>query len=132
MRHEYLIELDTDALDAYARRVGADVGKASTKAEKVRVIERKLSHVAHVPVLGMEVDIPIKRMRDMRITTLVQRAAAPGMTNDQYDQLLGLLVGKDQHDAIVTRCTDEDGTIDQEAYGLAIDQILGSDELKNS
>ena len=131
MRHEYLIELDTDALDSYARAVGADVSSAHTKAEKVSAIEERRAHVAHVSVLGLTCDVPIKRVSDARVTSLLDRMSHPGMTNEQCDQLLLLLLGREQHDAVVERCTDEDGVVDQDAFAVALAQLVGSEDLKN-
>lgn len=131
MKHEYLVELDAPALESYARLVDADVSKARTKAAKVEAIERKLAHVAHINVLGMTVDVPSKRLNDARVTSLVARMGQPGMTNEQCDQLMLLLLGREQHDAVVGRCTEDDGSIDQNAFALALQQVLTSDDLKN-
>lgn len=132
MKHEYLLELDGRTLDTYAKMYDIDVSEAPTKAKKVELIEKRLAHVAHIDVLGLTVSIPIRRLNDTRVTSLVSRLGMPGMTNEQCDELLVLLVGKEQHDRIIERCTDEDGIIDQNAFALAITEIVTSDQLKNS
>lgn len=128
MRHEYLVELDSDALDMLARASHVDVSGAKTKAAKVRLIEESAARSAHVPVLGLDVEVPRAATRDMEVQRLMQRR---DLSDEEADRLVRLLVGDGQHDAIVGRCTDEDGRVDVDAYSVALASVLSDEQVKN-
>lgn len=127
MRSEYLMGMPAEDIDRYAARIGIDVAGERDKAAKVRAIQERRGRVATVQVLGTSVDVPVKRLHDKRVTD----AFAAATDDDGLAKAVGLLLGADQWDAIVERCTEEDGTVDNDALGLAVASILQDDELKN-
>lgn len=128
MRREVLMEMSKSELDEYAKVIGVDVTGKKTVTQKVASIESARERVADIDVLGMSVAIPIKRMHDKRVSDLVAKKL---MSDDDATELMSLLLGDDQMDSLVARATDDDGTVDVDAMGLAIARILGAEELKN-
>lgn len=128
MKHEYLVELDSDALDMLAQALHVDVSGAKTKAAKVRLVEGASGRSAHVSVLGLDVEVPRVATRDLRVQRIIQK---PGATDAEADELVRLLVGDAQHDAIVERCTDEDGRVDVDAYAVAVSTLISDETVKN-
>lgn len=129
MKPEYLRQMSREELDQYASIAGYDLGKARSVDAKVSAIEEAREHVATVKVLGgLEVEIPISRMHDKRLSDLL---AKQDKTDGDVERLFVGLVGEDQAKAVEERCTDEDGTVDVDAYVLAIAQIFNAKAPKN-
>lgn len=123
-----MMELDSDSLDMLARATHVDVSGAKTKAVKVRLIEKAGQASAHVSVLGMDIEVTRSATRSVEVQRIM-REDYP--TDDETDRLLELLVGKGQRDAIVERCRNEDGTVDVDAYAVAIVSVLQDETVKN-
>lgn len=128
MKHEVLMGMSKNELDEYAKIIGLDVSGKKTVAQKVEAIEKRRERTVEVDVLGLTLTIPIKRMRDKRVTDLVDKRP---MSDEDATELLSLIVGDAQMTLLVENVTDEDGTVDVDAMGLAMARILGSDDLKN-
>lgn len=128
MKREVLMEMSKDELDEYGKVLGIDVGGKKTVAQKVDAIEKRRKRVAEVDALGLTLSVPVKRMRDKRVADLASKRP---MTDEDASELLELLLGGEQMVALADRATDEDGTVDIDAMGLAMARILASDELKN-
>ena len=128
MRHDVLMSMSKTELDSYAAVLGFDVSGKKTIPQKVAQIEKRRERTAEVEVLGLTVSIPIKRMHDKRVTDLMSKRP---MTDQCATDLLVLLLGDDQMSQLINRATDDDGTVDVDAMGLAIARILGSEDLKN-
>ena len=129
MKHEVLMQLSKDELDSYASLLGIDVTGKKTIAQKVSAIEKRRERSEDLDVLGMTIVIPMKRLDDKRVSDLANKQT---LTDEEAMELLRLIIGEDQTGALMDRVTDEDGTVDNPALGLAISRILRSDELKNS
>lgn len=130
MKPEYLKQMSREELDQYAAIANYDLGKARSVDAKVSAIQEAREHVATVKVLGgLEVSIPIRRMHDKRLSDLLGRRGK--LSDEDIEKLFVGLVGDDQAKAIEERCTDDDGTVDVDAYSLAIAQVLGSQSAKN-
>lgn len=123
-----MMSMSERQLDAYALVLGIDVSGLATREEKVALIEERRERVADVDVLGMRVAIPVKRLHDKRLTDKLNGVA---VSDEVLVAILEEIVGPDQMALIEERCTDEDGTVDTDAYALAIAEITNSDELKN-
>ena len=123
-----MMEMSKSELDEYANVIGIDVTGKKTVAQKVASIESARERVADIDVLGMSVAIPIKRMHDKRVSDLVGKKL---MSDDDATELMRLMLGDDQMDSLVARATDDDGTVDIDAMGLAIARITSAEELKN-
>lgn len=128
MNREYLMRMDDDELEAYASILGVDLGTTKTREARVNLIERRRARVATVEAMGMTFDVPVKRLHDKRVSDLTERR---NPTNAEMVELIGAILGEEQVARIEEACTDEDGTVDTDAYGLLISRILTSDELKN-
>lgn len=127
MKAEYLSEMSVQELDDYAVVLGIDVTAAKTKAAKIKLISESRERVAEVSVLGTTFAIHIKRLHDKRITDKVNTCK----TDADYEKVAKMVLGDKQYARLVERVTDEDGTIDTDALGLAISTIFRSDKLKN-
>lgn len=108
--------------------LGFDVSGKKTVAQKVAAIEERREREAEIDALGLTLAIPVKRMHDKRATDLMGKRP---MTDEDATELLALLLGETQMSALAERATDEDGTVDVDAMGLAMTRILASGELKN-
>ena len=97
--------------------LGVDVSGKRTVAQKADAIEKRRERVAEVEALGLTLSIPVKRMRDKRVTDLASKRP---MTDADASELLGLLLGGEQMEALADRATDGDGTVDIDAMGLAM------------
>lgn len=128
MKREYLEEMGADELEGYARMLGIDFSQKRGAKARIDLIEQKRSRVAHIEVLGMGLDIPVKRLHDKNLTDMLNGEA---VGDEEYFAMLEMLLGREQTAALVERCTDDDGTIDNEALGYAWSRIFTSDELKN-
>jgi hypothetical protein len=130
MKPEYLKQMSHEELSQYAAIAGISLAGARSVDAKVSAIEEAREHVATVKVLGgLEVEVPIKKLHDKRLTDMLD---AGKLTDEKMEELFVGLVGDEQAKAVEERCTEEDGTIDVDAYSLAIAQVLNAKALKNS
>ena len=127
MRHEVLMEMSLDDLDRYAKACGIDVTGEKTRERKVEVIEGRRGRTVDVNVLGLIVTVPKRRLHDQRVADLMRGT----LTDEDAATVMTLLLGEEQYDAVIDRCTDEDGTVDVEAIGMAFVSLVGDPELKN-
>jgi hypothetical protein len=67
-------------------------------------------------------------MHDKRVTDLLSRG---DLTEAEADWLMTALLGEEQYQSLVERCTDDDGVVDIAAVGTAFATIIGSGDLKN-
>lgn len=128
MRHEVLMAMSKKELDQYAEILGLNVSGEKSIAKKVSVIEKAREKTASVEALGLTLTIPIKRMRDKRVTDLANKRP---ITDEGGEELLRLVLGDEQFEMLVDHATDEDGSIDTDAMGFALVKIITSEELKN-
>lgn len=128
MRHDVLMSMSLADLDRYGSACGIDVTGEQTRERKVEVIEERRGRVAEVNVLGMTLTIPKRRLHDQRLADILSTK----LTDESASTAMVLLLGEEQYEAIIERCTDEDGVVDVEAIGVAFNTLFyGSDELKN-
>lgn len=126
MNSDYMAKMSAEEMDELARFMGVSVVAAKSAESKARMIEERRSRVARVGVLGIEFEIPMKRVRDKRVSDLLDEK-----TDAATEEAVRLLVGDGKFDELVAACTDDDGTVDVDAMGYAIAKIVCSDELKN-
>ena len=79
-------------------------------------------------MLGLDVEVPVKRARDKRVCDLL---AKPNRTDAETEEAMRLMLGDEQMTELERACTDEDGTVDIDAMALAVAKIITSQELKN-
>ena len=128
MRHEVLMEMSLEQLDQYGQACGIDVTGKRTKAQKVALIEERRQRMAEIDALGMTLAVPVRAMHDKRVTDLLDRG---GLSEAEADALMTMLLGEEQYERVVERCTDDDGVIDVNAVGLVFGTLITSKELKN-
>lgn len=128
MRHEVLMEMSIEQIDQYAKVCGIDVTGKRTKEAKIALIEERRARVADIDVLGMTIAVPVRAMHDKLVVDLLNGG---DLDDEQAARLLVALVGEDQYETLLDRCTDEDGVVDVEAVCLAFATIVRSPELKN-
>ncbi|WP_165247473.1 hypothetical protein [Adlercreutzia sp. ZJ141] len=114
-------------LDEYARGIGIETGHAKGIDAKMKLIESRRSRVATIRALGIDFEVPVKRAHDKRVSDLLSGQ----LRDEDAEQALLLLLGADQMAELTAACTDEDGTVDVGAIGVAFTKILTSPELKN-
>lgn len=124
-----MMEMSLEQLDQYAGACGIDATGKRTKAQKVALIEERRARVADIDALGMTLHVPVRAMHDKRVTDLLDREG--GLSEADADWLMGALLGEEQYQALVDRCTDEDGVVDINAVGLAFATVIRSEDLKN-
>lgn len=129
MRHEVMMDMSLDELDAYGRACGIDVSGLRTKAQKVGRIEERRGRVAEVHMLGTTMTIPIRRLHDKRVSDLLRKEG--GLTDEEAATAMVLLLGEEQYEEVIDRCTDEDDVVDVEALGCAFVALFSDPELKN-
>ena len=123
-----MMEMSLEQLDQYARACGIDTTGKRTKAQKVALIEERRGRVADVDAVGMTLHVPVRAMKDKRVTDLLDRG---DLTEAEADWLMRALLGEEQYDAVIERCTDEDGVVDVSAVGLVFATLVRSEDLKN-
>ena len=128
MNNEYLARMSAKELDEYGATLGIVMKSAKSKSDKLELIGQKRERCATVRALGIDFEIPIKRAHDKRVNDLLSK---DGRTDTEAEEAMRLLLGDEQLNELVCACTDEDGSIDVDAMGLAYVKILSSDELKN-
>lgn len=128
MRHEVLMEMSIEQIDQYAKVCGIDVTGKRTKEAKIALIEERRARVADIDVLGMTIAVPVRVMHDKLVVDLLNGG---DLDDERAARLLVALVGEDQYETLLDRCTDEDGVVDVEAVCLAFATIVRSPELKN-
>lgn len=128
MNSEQMRRMSAAELDAYAKVMGFSVRGAKTAEQKAALIERRRAHAASLTLLGVPVEVPVKRMHDKRVTDLLSK---DGRTDEETERMVRLIVGDESWDALVAAATEEDGTVDNDALGYAVVALLTSRELKN-
>ena len=123
-----MLRMSAGELDSYARAMGFSVRGAKTAEQKAALIEERRGHVAEVTTLGVTLAVPVKRLRDKRVTDLLSKE---GRTDAETEQMMRLVVGDDGWEALVSAATEEDGTVDTDALVHAISTVVTSRELKN-
>ncbi len=123
-----MMEMSLEQLDRYGEVCGIDVTGRRTKAQKVAAIEQRRERTADIDVLGMTLSVPIRALHDKRVTDMLQ---SKDFGDEQATELMLMLLGEEQYEALLDRCTDDDGVVDVEAVGFAYGVITSSEELKN-
>lgn len=128
MNPEYMERMSAKELDEYAKSCGIQVTRLKSKQDKIRVINERRERSVIVRALGIDFEIPIKRVHDKRLADLINK---PNATDDDMAEAMLLLLGQEQLDELVRACTEEDGSVDVDAMAVAYVRIITSKELKN-
>ena len=128
MNSEQMRRMSAAELDAYAKTMGFSVRGAKTAEQKAALIEERRGRSVELTLLGVPVSVPVKRLRDKRVTDLLARA---DRTDEDTERMARLVVGDEAWDSLVAATTEDDGTVDNDALGYAVASILTSRELKN-
>lgn len=128
MNRECMERMSASELDEYAKSCGIEVSHAKDKQDKLRIISERRERVATVRALGIDFEIPVKRVHDKRLTDLLGKQ---DMTDEDMTEAMVMMLGREQFDELVAACTDDDGTVDVNAMGVAYVRIVTSSALKN-
>lgn len=128
MNKEAMARMSSEELDEYGKLLGLTMKVAKSKDEKAAFIERRREKVANVHALGLDLQVPVKRMSDKRVTDITNN---PKSTDDDLVQAMTLILGEEQFGEVMKAVTEEDGTVDVNALGYCFSTIITSDELKN-
>lgn len=127
MNREAMENMSAGELDAYARVLGIDLRGTRGAQHKMEAITRRRERRAEIRVLGMDLEVPIRRAHDKRVNDLLS-----GRRSDaDMVEALRLLLGEEQFEAVEAACTEDDGVFDVEAFAYAAATVLGSPDLKN-
>lgn len=127
MNKETLARMSEAELDEYGKLLGIAMKAAKDAESKAALIERRRAKVAKVRVLGLDLEIPVKRLSDKRVTDLL----GADSTDETQVEAMRLILGNEQFDKVVAACTEDDGTIDIYAMGLCFSKIITNQKLKN-
>lgn len=128
MRKEILEQMSDAELVDYARTLGIKAGDVHKAKDKVSLIFNRWEREEEITVYGETFKVKAKTLKDKKFVDLV---AAPNATDEQMAEALLILLGEEQVKKLYELCTDEDGTVDINAVGIAFAQIVSSPQLKN-
>lgn len=128
MRKEVLETLSAEELEGYAAVIGVDVSNVKTKKARIAKIVEARERTADINALGMTLTVPIKKLHDKRVT---DRLNGGIVGDEELMEIMAAILGEDQLAKIEAHCTDDDGTVDVDAYGVILAAVVNSDELKN-
>lgn len=128
MNSEYMERMSALELDEYAKSCGINIARFKDKHAKINAINERRERTATVRALGIDFEIPIKRVHDKRLSDLLNN---PNASDEDMTRAMILLLGQEQFDELVSACTEDDGTVDVNAMGVAYVRIISSDNLKN-
>lgn len=120
--------MDDDELDAYAKALGITVTNLKTAADKIGVITKRRDRMAKLKILGLDLEVPIKRLYDKRVSDVLDKSA---LTDAESIDLMTLVFGEEQMQMILEACTEDDGTIDVVALGYVFTRVFTDNALKN-
>lgn len=114
-------------LEKYLKFNGIKAKTNSASAMREAVLEAR-ERIAHIEVLGVSVDIPIKHFRSKGIQEMWSKCEK----DEDFDAFVqAVLNDDDKYAELLDACRDDDGELDVDAYSFAIASIFTSDELKN-
>ena len=129
MKREYLLKMSDAELSDYATSLGVELAPAATREDKVTLIEGRRERVVTVTLLGIPFKVPMKAAQDQRVESLLTKR---GRTDEDTFEAMHIMLGDEQTALLVDDRTDEDGTVDAVALGVAFVRLVTSEELKNS
>ncbi|MDO4591012.1 MAG: hypothetical protein Q4B35_06430 [Slackia sp.] len=128
MNPEYMARMTAAELDEYAKALGFSVVSKKGRDAKSKAIEERRGRCATVRALGIDFEIPIRRMHDKRVVELFANARKDDSAAFEF---MESVLGAEQMAQLVEACTEADGSVDVDAMGLAMVRIAYAPELKN-
>ena len=127
MNKEYLLKMSDEELAGYMKMLGISSKATKTREAKIELIERRRAKTETIDVLGIPIEVSVKKLRDRRVLDAYQAAT----TDAQMEAVARQIIGDEQMDALAVAATDEDGTVDVDALGYAIATSLTNKKVKN-
>ena len=127
MNKEYLLKMSDEELAGYMKMLGISSKATKTREAKIELIERRRAKTETIDVLGIPIEVSVKKLRDRRVLDAYQAAT----TDAQMEAVARQIIGDEQMDALAVAATDEDGRVDVDALGYAIATILTNKKVKN-
>lgn len=127
MKKEYLLKMSDDELAGYLKVLGIPSKSAKTREAKIELIERRRAKTETIDVLGIPIEVSVKKLHDRRILDAFDAAK----TDADMEAVVRQIIGDEQMDALAVAATDEDGTVDVDAMGYAVAAIVTNKKVKN-
>lgn len=128
MKREFMEQSTESEIEELAKMQGIELAPCETLKEKMSLIERKRERKAIITIFGEDFEVPMKRLGDKRVEDIMNN---PHQSGDDADKVFRLLLGDKQTKRLVDICTEDDGTVDAYAMGLAFIRLMYSEQLKN-
>lgn len=128
MNIENMRKMGSEELEAYAKSLGFTLAAADGVEAKVSLIEKRRSRSVSLSVLGVPLEVEVRRAHDSRFFDVIND---PARTRADLMGAFKRLLGDGQWAELVAACTDSDGTVDEDALAFAMDRLLSCEELKN-
>lgn len=126
MNQKNLDMMDAKELETYAQVLGFTVKAGKSDGEKRDIIKNRRDRIASITVLGVDLEIQVKRLHDKRVVELLN-----AHDDESLEKGMRMLLGDEQYARIAEACVEEDGTVDVDAMAYAVIAITGNRELKN-
>lgn len=127
MKKEYLLKMSDADLDGYMKFLGINSKSAKSQEAKIELIERRRAKVETIEVLGIPIEVSVKKLHDRRILDAYNAAK----TDADMEGVVRQIIGDEQMEVLAEAATDEDGTVDVDALGYAVATIITNKKLKN-
>lgn len=128
MNIDSLKRMSTKELDEYAELLGFSVSSFKGVDAKIEEIQKHRNRHVSITVLGVELDISLRALRDKRFNDILNSSYD---NNQEIEKAMVMLLGEQQYSELVKAVTEEDGVIDIDALSFAIGKIVTSPKLKN-
>lgn len=126
MNQKNLEMMDAGELEAYAQVMGFSAKAGKGPDGKRDIIRKRRERVASITVLGVDLDVEVKRLRDKRVVELIN-----AHDDESLEKGMRMLLGDEQYAQVAEACVEDDGTVDVDAMAYAVIAITGNRELKN-
>lgn len=126
MNQKYLEMMDPKELEAYAQVLGFSTKAGKEAVDKRGIIRNRRERVASITVLGIDLEVQVKRLHDKRVVELIN-----SRDDEDLERGMRLLLGDEQYAAVAEACVEDDGTVDVDAMAYAVIAITGNRDVKN-
>lgn len=74
MNKEYLLKMSDEELAGYMKMLGISSKATKTREAKIELIERRRAKTETIDVLGIPIEVSVKKLRDRRVLDAYQAA----------------------------------------------------------
>lgn len=128
MNIDHLKRMSAQELNEYAELLGFSVTSIKGVNAKIEEIQKRRNRHATITVLGVDLDIPLRALRDKRFNDILNTSYD---NNEEVEKAMVMLLGEEQYGELVAAVTEDDGVVDIDALSFAIGKIVTNPQLKN-